>query len=97
MANFFKKLLNMGADKDLKRFEKIAAHVNEIEPTYTAMSDEELAACTPAFRERVERGESLDAILPEAFAVDARGLAARARACATSTSRSSAPSRCTRA
>ena len=68
MANFFKKLLNMGADKDLKRFEKIAAHVNEIEPTYTAMSDEELAACTPAFRERVERGESLDAILPEAFA-----------------------------
>jgi preprotein translocase subunit SecA len=68
MANLFKKLLNMGADKDLKRFQKTAARVNEIEPTYTAMSDEELAACTPAFRERIERGEPLDAILPEAFA-----------------------------
>lgn len=68
MANFFKKLLNMGADKDLKRFEKIAAHVNEIEPTYAAMSDEELAACTPAFRERLANGETLDDILPEAFA-----------------------------
>ncbi len=69
MPNFLKKLLNMGADKDLKRFEKVAARVNEIEPTYTAMSDEELAACTPAFKERVEKGESLDALMPEAFAV----------------------------
>lgn len=69
MPNFLKKLLNMGADKDLKRFEKTAARVNEIEPTYAAMSDEELAACTPAFKERVANGESLDSILPEAFAV----------------------------
>ena len=59
----------MGADKELKRFEKICAHINEIEPTYVKMSDAELAACTPAFRERLEHGETLDDLLPEAFAV----------------------------
>ncbi len=68
MAGFLSKILNIGADKELKRFQKIAAHINEIEPTYTKMSDAELAACTPAFRERIERGESLDDLLPEAFA-----------------------------
>ncbi len=68
MANIFSKLLSLGADKDLKRFQKIAAHVNDIEPTYTAMSDEELAGQTPLFKERVANGESLDDILPEAFA-----------------------------
>ena len=35
----------MGADKELKRFEKICAHINEIEPNYVKMSDTELAAC----------------------------------------------------
>ncbi len=69
MAGFLSKLLNIGADKDLKRFERTTVRVNEIEPTYTAMSDEELAACTPAFKERVANGEPLDDILPEAFAV----------------------------
>ena len=47
MAGFLSKLLNMGTDKELKRFEKITAHINEIEPTYVKMSDAELAACTP--------------------------------------------------
>lgn len=68
MANIFTKLLSLGADKDLKRYQKIAQHINEIEPTYTAMSDEELAAQTPAFRERIAGGETLDDLLPEAFA-----------------------------
>ena len=58
----------MGADKELKRFEKICAHINEIEPNYVKMSDAELAACTPAFRERLEHGETLDDLLPDAFA-----------------------------
>ena len=68
MAGFLSKLLNMGADKELKRFEKICAHINEIEPNYVKMSDAELAACTPAFRERLEHGETLDDLLPDAFA-----------------------------
>ena len=68
MANFFTKLLSFGADKDLKRFERTAAHINEIEPTYTAMSDDDLREQTFRFRERYAHGESLDDMLPEAFA-----------------------------
>ncbi len=68
MANFFSKLLSIGADKDLKRFQKTAQRVNDLSPTYEKMTDEELAAQTPAFRERFENGESLDDMLPEAFA-----------------------------
>ena len=68
MPNFLSKLLSMGSDKDLKEFERITARVNEIEPQFTAMSEEELRGCTAAFRERYANGESLDDLLPEAFA-----------------------------
>ena len=62
------KVLRHGADKDLKRFQGIVAHINDIEPTYQAMSDEQLTGQMALFKERVDRGESLDSILPEAFA-----------------------------
>ena len=68
MAGFLSKLLNFGADKELNRFKKLAGRVNDLEPTYTAMSADELAACTPAFRERIEQGATLDDLLPDAFA-----------------------------
>ncbi len=68
MANFLSRLLNLGADKELKRFERIAAHINEIEHRYKDMDDTELFGSTKGFRERIERGESLDDLLPEAFA-----------------------------
>ena len=86
----------MGADKELKRFEKICAHINEIEPNYVKMSDAELAACTPSFRERLEHGETLDDLLPDAFAV-MREASSACWACVTSTCRSSAVSPCTTA
>ena len=66
--SFVSKLLSFGADKDLKRYQKVVDRINALEPTYQAMSDEELAARTPAFRERYANGESLDDMLPEAFA-----------------------------
>ncbi|MBR2835878.1 MAG: preprotein translocase subunit SecA [Coriobacteriales bacterium] len=68
MPNFLTRLLSFGADKELRRFQKMAERINELEPTYVAMSEDELKACTPAFRERLDRGESLDDILFEAFA-----------------------------
>ena len=70
MAGFFSKLLSRGADKQLKEFEKIAAHINEIGGNYapSKMDDVELARQTIAFRERYANGESLDSLLPEAFA-----------------------------
>lgn len=68
MANILKKLYN--ADKrELKRFEKIADQVESYADQMAALSDEELQAKTPEFRSRIEKGESLDALLPEAFAV----------------------------
>ena len=65
---FFSKLLSAGSDKDLKRYQKIVERINDLEPTYEAMSDEELAQQTELFRKRYADGESLDSMLPEAFA-----------------------------
>ncbi|MDR2620511.1 MAG: preprotein translocase subunit SecA [Propionibacteriaceae bacterium] len=62
------KLLRMGEGRIVKRFAATAAQVASIEPDFQMMSDEELRAQTGDFRLRIERGESLDALLPEAFA-----------------------------
>ena len=66
---FVSKLLSFGSDKDIKRYRKLVDKINGMEPTYTAMSDGELVHQTDLFRERYAAGESLDAMLPEAFAV----------------------------
>ncbi len=70
MANFFSRLLSMGADKQLKEFRQIAGHIDELEPNYAPdkMDDAELAHQTVLFRERLANGETLDDLLPEAFA-----------------------------
>ena len=65
---FMTKLLSIGSDKEIKRYRKIADKINDLEPTYRAMTDEELAHQTELFRERYAAGESLDSMLPEAFA-----------------------------
>ena len=65
---FLSKLLSFGEGKQLKTFEGIVARINALEPDMQALSDEELRALTPAFRERYAAGESLDDLLPEAFA-----------------------------
>ena len=62
------KLLHMGEGRTLRHLRGIANQVNLIEPDFEAMSDEELRGQTDAFRERLDAGETLDAILPEAFA-----------------------------
>ena len=68
MPNFLTKLLSIGSDRELKEFERITGRVNDLEPRFEAMSEEELRGCTAAFRERYEQGETLDDLLPEAFA-----------------------------
>jgi preprotein translocase subunit SecA len=55
--------------RELKRISQIAARCNQLEPEVEALSDTALAAKTVEFKERLGRGESLDALLPEAFAV----------------------------
>ncbi|WP_445206752.1 preprotein translocase subunit SecA [Aeromicrobium fastidiosum] len=58
----------MGEGKVLKQLEAIAKQVNAIEDEFRAMSDDELRGMTQEFRDRLEAGESLDDLMPEAFA-----------------------------
>ncbi|MBB5370592.1 MULTISPECIES: preprotein translocase subunit SecA [unclassified Janthinobacterium] len=53
----------------LKQYQKTVREINALEPVIEKLSDAELQAKTPAFKERIAAGESLDALLPEAFAV----------------------------
>ena len=68
-APLFRKLLGSKNDRDVKRMYKTVAAVNALEEQMVALSDEQLQAKTNEFRERLEGGESLNKLLPEAFAV----------------------------
>ncbi|RMB60320.1 preprotein translocase subunit SecA [Tessaracoccus antarcticus] len=61
-------LSNLGSGTQLRKLQKVADQVNSIEEDFQAMSDEQLRAQTDDFRARIEDGESLDSIMPEAFA-----------------------------
>lgn len=63
------KMFGSRNDRLLKQMLKEVTKINALEPVFEALSDEELKAKTPEFKERVEQGEELDVILPEAFAV----------------------------
>ena len=54
--------------RELKRMGKIVAQINKLETDFESLSDDELKASTVKFRERLDAGEKLDALLPEAFA-----------------------------
>jgi preprotein translocase subunit SecA len=62
------KLLRIGEGKILRRLEAVSRAVNAIEDDYVAMTDAELQAQTAEFKERLAAGESLDDLMPEAFA-----------------------------
>lgn len=64
----FSKLLSVGEDRPLKKYQKVVDTINSLEPRMQAYSDEELAHLTVEFRERLDAGEDLDDLLPEAFA-----------------------------
>ena len=61
--------MKMNNKKQLKLLEKIAVKVEALADTYAAMTDARLKECTSLFKARLESGESLDSVLPEAFAV----------------------------
>ncbi len=65
---FLKALLD-GNQREVNRLRKTADRVNALEPSIAPLSDEELLGKTAEFRARLERGEPLDALIPEAFAV----------------------------
>ncbi|SJL82138.1 preprotein translocase subunit SecA [Vibrio palustris] len=62
------KVIGSRNDRTLRRLRKIVKEINNYEPAFEALSDEELKAKTAEFRQRLDQGETLDALLPEAFA-----------------------------
>ena len=71
--NFLTKLFGSRNDRLIKQYRKTVVTINALEAEYEALSDEQLRAKTDEFRTRVEKGETLDEILPEAFAVVREG------------------------
>ncbi|MDQ8031055.1 MAG: preprotein translocase subunit SecA [Bordetella sp.] len=69
MVSLLKKLIGSRNDRLLKQYRKLVIQINALESQTAALSDEQLSAKTQEFRDRHAKGESLDALLPEAFAV----------------------------
>ena len=68
MVDIVDKALRMGEGHQLKKLENVAKAVNALEDEISALSDEELKGQTAKFKQRLDNGESLDKLMPEAFA-----------------------------
>jgi len=71
--NFLTQIFGSRNDRMIKQYRKTVVLINALEAQYEALSDEQLRAKTDEFRARVAQGESLDNILPEAFAIVREG------------------------
>lgn len=69
MVKILEKIFGTKNERELKRYFKIVEEINALEPEISELSDEQLRAKTDEFRERLAKGETLDALLKEAFAV----------------------------
>ena len=69
MFSIFNRKKEQTSARELKRYYKTVEQINKLEATYSPMSDEELQSMTFKFKERLENGEELVAIIPDAFAV----------------------------
>jgi preprotein translocase subunit SecA len=72
-TNFLTKFFGSRNDRLLKQYRKIVEQINSLERGLEGLSDEQLKAKTTEFKERIAKGETLDALLPEAFAVVREG------------------------
>ncbi len=69
IGSVLKQVFGSANERIIKRLHQQVAHINELEPEFEALSNEELTACTEQFRARLSNGEDMDDIRPEAFAV----------------------------
>ncbi len=69
LANALKRLFGSKNERELNRLQPLIESINALEPSLQHLSDSQLRAKTQEFRERLSQGESLDDLLPEAFAV----------------------------
>ncbi len=72
-TNFLTKIFGSRNDRLLKQYRKTVARINALEPDFEKLSDEALRGKTQEFKTRLQKGETLDALLPEAFAVVREG------------------------
>ena len=72
-SNILTKIFGSRNDRLLKTYRKTIERINALEPEYEKLDDEQLRAKTEEFKKRIAEGESLDALLPEAFAVVREG------------------------
>jgi preprotein translocase subunit SecA len=68
LSNLLKKIVGTKNERELKRIQPLVGRITDFEPKMKALSDQELKGLTPHFKERLDNGEDLDAILPETFA-----------------------------
>ena len=69
IPNILTKIFGSRNERLLKQYAQVVEQINALEPAFAALSDDELKAKTPMLKERVAKGETLDAVMPEAFAV----------------------------
>jgi preprotein translocase subunit SecA len=69
IGNLFRKIFGSKNDREIKRMRKVVTKINAMEEGLTALSDDELKAKTEEFKQRIADGQTLDQLLPEAFAV----------------------------
>ncbi len=69
VGNLIKKIVGSKNERELRRIQPIVERINSLEPRMMALSDHGLRAKTGEFKERIQKGEGLDELLPEAFAV----------------------------
>ncbi len=68
ITKLFTKIIGSRNDRTVKALKKIVKQINELEPQFASLADADLQAKTIEFRQRLEKGEELDSLLPEAFA-----------------------------
>ena len=73
VTNILTKIFGSRNDRLLKQYRTVVARINALEPQFEKLNDDELRGKTQEFRDRVAKGEALDALLPEAFAVVREG------------------------
>jgi preprotein translocase subunit SecA len=72
-TNILTKIFGSRNDRLLKQYRAVAQRINALEPQFETLSDDQLRTKTQEFKDRIAKGESLDSVLPEAFAVVREG------------------------
>src|SRR4051812_2215032 len=69
LDTLLKRFVGSSNDREVKKIQPLVQKINELEPQISSLTDEQLQAKTPEFKQRFENGETLEDLLPEGFAV----------------------------